>query len=608
MSNWTASHGLTADEYQARFTELANQGLRLTDVSGYLSNDGKVRYTGIWERAAGPDWRGRHGIPAAQYQQVFNQLHAEGFRPIRLSGYATPTGVEFAGVWIADGVSDWEAHHGLDALSFAQKVAQLADGHLHLIDLTAYEDGGQARFAGIWQRLPGARPLVDIELDRGQFQLRFADMVAQRKPPTKVVGYSVQGTARYAAIWTDAPSRGYHVRHAIDGDEYQRDFDRFYFEGFRLVQVTGYSTSAGERFTMVWQSHYDRQRLALVEDLLRDFCVRYTAPGVSIAISYQGQLKYARAFGFASVWPIEFLTVRHRMRMASVAKVITAAAIMRLVERGQLGLDDLVFGANGRLGTAFGTPAPGANELAITVRHLLNHTAGYTQSPEPAEQQPTIGVTNLIQWMIANMPLGVAPGTALGYSNYHYVVLGKIIEVVSGQTYETYVRNEVMTPAGAASMAVAFDSGRQPDEVIYYPVAGDVSSSALPVRRNAASGGWISTAIDLLRFLRTIDGVGTDLISPSLVTAMATGSTLGPAQGLGWVLMDPDDTPPGVFHHGVLPGSVGYLALDESGRGFAALVNTRPLGDQQTAMLAELSIVRQVIAGLLGIKSSPLDL
>ena len=108
MVAWQARHDLDDQTYQATFTTLVRQGYRLTDVCGYT--DGRtVRYTGIWEQRAGPAWEARHGIPAANYQAIFDQLKARGYRPIRLSGYATPTGTQFAGIWIAGPAPAWAA-------------------------------------------------------------------------------------------------------------------------------------------------------------------------------------------------------------------------------------------------------------------------------------------------------------------------------------------------------------------------------------------------------------------------------------------------------------------------------------------------------------------
>lgn len=186
MGEWQARHGLSAAAYQATFDDLVGQGYRLTDVSGYTA-DGRVRYAAIWERQTGPDWRARHGIPGSTYQQVFNQMYADGFRPTRLSWYATPTGTEVAGIWIADGVAEWQAHHGLDAAAFDDLTARLADDHYHLIDIAAYEEQGQGLFAGIWQRLPGARPGVRINRDAAQHALDVAEMIGRRFVPLSVV-------------------------------------------------------------------------------------------------------------------------------------------------------------------------------------------------------------------------------------------------------------------------------------------------------------------------------------------------------------------------------------------------------------------------------------
>ena len=71
--NWVAHHGLTSEEFQQRFDEYADQGYRLTHVSGY-SVGSEARYAAIWEERDGPAWVARHGLTPSQYQNQFDEL------------------------------------------------------------------------------------------------------------------------------------------------------------------------------------------------------------------------------------------------------------------------------------------------------------------------------------------------------------------------------------------------------------------------------------------------------------------------------------------------------------------------------------------------------
>src|SRR5512147_115934 len=82
-----ARHGLSSAQYQQVFDQLVPQGFRPVVVSGY-SVGGQDRYAAVFEQREGPQFEARHGLSSAQYQQVFDQLVPQGFRPVVVSGYS----------------------------------------------------------------------------------------------------------------------------------------------------------------------------------------------------------------------------------------------------------------------------------------------------------------------------------------------------------------------------------------------------------------------------------------------------------------------------------------------------------------------------------------
>ena len=83
---WQARHGLTSSAYQKTFDQQVAAGMKLAWVSGY-SDTGIARYAAIWRQEASGPWQARHGIDAARYQQVFDELLQQGMRPVMVSGY-----------------------------------------------------------------------------------------------------------------------------------------------------------------------------------------------------------------------------------------------------------------------------------------------------------------------------------------------------------------------------------------------------------------------------------------------------------------------------------------------------------------------------------------
>ena len=138
---WQARHGLTAGQYQQTFDQLNAQGYRLVDVSGY-SSGGEDRYAAIWEQSAGPAWQARHGLTAGQYQQTFDQLNAQGYRLVRVSGYGSGGQQRYAAIWEQRQGPAWQARHGLTAGQYQQTFDQLNAQGYRLVDVSGYNPQG----------------------------------------------------------------------------------------------------------------------------------------------------------------------------------------------------------------------------------------------------------------------------------------------------------------------------------------------------------------------------------------------------------------------------------------------------------------------------------
>jgi CubicO group peptidase (beta-lactamase class C family) len=358
-----------------------------------------------------------------------------------------------------------------------------------------------------------------------------------------------------------------------------------------------------------------------VDRFVNGFMGKYKVPGMSIAITKEGRLVYAKGFGVARKrsWsftgrtplrlllnPAQDVNIWQLFRIASVSKPITAVAIMKLIEQGKLNLSDRVFGSGARLGTDLGFDTLSAAQhpellSQITVQHLLEHTCGGWPNDEqdPMYIHPEMDHRQLITWVLENRPLDHVPGQVWAYSNFGFCLLGQIIERVSGQTYADYVRDNVLIPCGIRNMHIAGNSlsDSRSDEVMYYSqpysikfkVAGQVVEFAkteddpytIPVARMDSHGGWLASAIDLVRFAVHVDGFATkpDILSSNSINTMTTPTTAriiggkAPGYAKGWeVYIDSDEN--NKFHNGSLPGTISLLVISSNGLCWAAIANT----------------------------------
>lgn len=239
---WQARHGLTAQAYQQTFDELVGQGFRLTSVCGY-SEGRESRFNAVWVKKDGPAWQARHGLTAQAYQQTFDELLAQGFRPVSVSGYAENGEARYAAIWEQTGGA-WQARHGLSRQQYQQAFDELAAGGFVLRQVSGYRVGVDVQFAAIWDHAPGTGFAGRHGLTSSQHQQAFDELVGQGFRMTSISGYSDTGIARYASSWTQLPAGAWQARHGLTSDGYQQAFDELTAQGFRPVQVSAYGDGA----------------------------------------------------------------------------------------------------------------------------------------------------------------------------------------------------------------------------------------------------------------------------------------------------------------------------------------------------------------------------
>lgn len=165
------------------------------------------------------------------------------------------------------------------------------------------------------------------------------------------------------------------------------------------------------------------------------------APSASVAIVTDGHVIYAKAFGFARLSPGTPATRATRYQLASISKTFTAEAALLLEQDGKLSLDDPVSRWVGGL----------TGGERITIRQLLNHTSGYPDHypqfyPAGPRSRPISPDQIIAEW--GRHPLLLEPGTRFSYSNFNYVLAGRIIEKAAGEPLFSFLRRRVFQPLG----------------------------------------------------------------------------------------------------------------------------------------------------------------
>jgi CubicO group peptidase (beta-lactamase class C family) len=318
------------------------------------------------------------------------------------------------------------------------------------------------------------------------------------------------------------------------------------------------------------------------------FRQQFRVPAMSAAISKNGQFVYDHAGGMADRQHLTQAQHGTLFRIADLSKPITAVTIFSLIEAGKLNLTDKVFGATGILGAKYGKPPYKPYVADITVDHLLTHTAGgwAADNNDPMMHNSGWSQAKLITSTIENMPLTSTPGTQWAYSNFGYCLLGRVIEQVTGQSYETYVQANIFARCGITDMQIANNSERHraSNEVVYI---GQYSEDPYKVNINRmdSTDGWIASSTQLVQFLNHVAGAPSipALLKPDTIRAMTTPSPAYPQADAryarGWMVSS--DGAGSWWHSGSLPGSTSLMVRNPNGSCLAALCNTRTQPHQE---------------------------
>jgi D-alanyl-D-alanine carboxypeptidase len=311
-----------------------------------------------------------------------------------------------------------------------------------------------------------------------------------------------------------------------------------------------------------------------IDNAVTAFMSTYSVPGMSIAITKGDKLVYVKSYGRMSATDTTHIANTSLFRIASCSKQLTSVGIMKLLEAGKLTLDSKVFGP----GSIFGSDYP-STQLAdlsdITIGELLHHTTGNwpNDATDPMFQNTSYTQTQLINWALDNYPATGQRGQYF-YSNFGYCLLGRVIEKISGQPYDQYIKSIVLTPCGITDMVIGGNTlaDRKTNEVIYTGQGGEDPYN-MNVTRMDSHGGWLATATDLARFLVHVDGFTgvADILAGSTETTMTTGSAGNPNYACGWAVNSAGNW----WHNGSLPGTTTGVIRGNNGFNWVMLTNTR---------------------------------
>jgi len=380
--------------------------------------------------------------------------------------------------------------------------------------------------------------------------------------------------------------------------------------------------------------------IAAVDSILQSQVDADKIPGAVIQIKKRGRVIHKKAFGYAQKYdynhqllsPAENMTVGHLFDIASLTKVVgTTTSIMLLVDRGLLKIDDPV----GKYIPAFNS----TDKNTITIRHLLTHTAGlyewyplYYRCKNKEETYKLIG----------ELPLKFKVGEQRRYSDLGFVILGEIVERVSGLTLQQFTQQNIFIPLGmqqttynplqtGRSLNIAATSHGNPYEkrMVYdttlgfrpkeidpnqwngwrrYTLRGEVNDGNAWYANGGISGaaGLFSTVDDLQKLVDMLMNKGkagsVQFISKKTIETFLTKDKFN--NGLGWMMDSTNsfmkNVPPGSYGHTGFTGT-SIVVIPQSGISIILLINRQNIGLLNNKEYYNVGPIRQqVLAAVIG--------
>ncbi len=440
----------------------------------------------------------------------------------------------------------------------------------------------------------------------------------------------------------------------LSGPELQKQQADLSAKGYFPVIERSVKFQGNELWTVVWhrkaddrplvlpdgplpESGLEDKRMAPLDELMRDFMKQHNAAGATLAVAKDGRLLYSRGFGYSDIEAKQPMQPDAVMRIASISKSITAVATLTLIADGKLSLDETILPHLKEKG--FQLTRTGDQRWAdITVRQLLQHTAGWDRdiTPDPMFQIVNITRTkqlrspanrkNILRYQLTQ-PLYFAPGERYAYSNFGYSVLAQVIEAVTDMRYEEFVKQRILDPyrMQQTQLGKTRFEDRIAGEVRYYEQTirthspfwsvpekaqrGPIPKIPAPVESPYgqwdlevmdAHGGWVSSAPDLLRFVWAIETPEKPLLSEDRIAAMLNRPQLHTAAaneaswyGCGWNVRSirPGTTvleQHNFWHVGALAGTSTILVRRNDGFSWAVLFNTdKSINEKRLASLID---------------------
>lgn len=601
---WVTQTGLTSSQLASRVLTFGEPalGLQIEEVSGY-EESGVTHYAARWGPKTDTYYRRLYsGMTAAGFVSTHASIQAAGWRICYMNGFQSGGTDYYNAVYRKSSGVPQILRVGDTLNSHQSADDDLSDDGYYLENLTAFQSGTNVRYAAVWNQsiffpvtevsygLTGAQLITEVNDRINTWRIHA---IAGYTAPFVLGGGDAR---RFTVMWrTPKLPTVWAFFAGLSKDNYFAADSNQIGIGWQPSFLQVWENGNGVAVNAMWipNGGLGRTWTNQIDSLVGDAMTAGSIPALSLAISRNGRLVFKRAYGYADQEAGLWAGTDHRFRIASVSKAITGVSVLRALEQNLTwNWQSKAFGTGAVFGNDYGTPPYSTREKDITISNLLHHTAGWADDGKLWWQdEPAWGSSHqeFIDWQLDHGAFVADPGDIGRYSNLGFTIAARVVEKLSGDSYETYTKNKIFAPCGIATILgpqVGERTRAQKKfmEVAYYPDPVNTGDPYLiDPRRMDGSTAWIARPADLLLFSRRVDGDDDfeDIISPVTLTRLHTRETPASSTGYNWETYGcgwytDNYANPGYWgHNGSMNGTRAELVSRTNGISYSWAANAR---------------------------------
>ena len=469
MAQFEAYHGKTGQHHQNRFNALATNGWHMISLSVH-GDPQDARYSAVWIKEPSSSAVAVHGLPIGQYQDWYNTQTGKGFKPVLVSATGGGGDAVVAAVFEKGVKVGTVAKHGLTSGSDQDQSTiefwckKMRNDGLVLRSGSIYGSSSQRLYIAVWHELDDTHWNYRVAETSANYQTWFN---AFQEVPLRPRFVTLSDHQVYFSAFSDDAIGEWSARHNMTADGYQSEFNDHKKKGMYPICVQGGGRGDGTRYAAIFaKQHTSSPRvwtvrgsgLAKFDSTIKEFMQANGVRSGQLAIAKNGAFKARRAYTWADAG-YRITEISHLMRVASLSKMFTCACIQRLYDATTIKESDKIFAKLGITAKALSSQTVDTRVKDITVEHCVDHEGGWDSGVagdwifKMRKIAVDLGLSgpvskqDILRYCYGE-PLQFKPGAKSQYSNLGYTALTRLVEVVTGQTYENYLKNTILAPDG----------------------------------------------------------------------------------------------------------------------------------------------------------------